>query len=102
MPGGEKPEGKGEKPEPPSGDPNGERPENPFASDDPGRNNPGRGPESKRPGDPSRAEGDERWGDLPPRAREVFRTKGGADMPSQYRDWIEAYYRRLNRTRDGL
>jgi hypothetical protein len=32
----------------------------------------------------------------------VFRTKGGADMPAQYRDWIEAYYRRLNRTRDDL
>jgi hypothetical protein len=38
----------------------------------------------------------ERWGDLPIQVREVFRNEGGADLPPQYRDWIDAYYRRLN------
>ena len=40
----------------------------------------------------------DRWGDLPQHARDVFRTQGGADLPVRYRDWIDAYYKRLNRT----
>lgn len=39
----------------------------------------------------------ERWGDLPEHVRDLFRTEGGRDMPPQYRDWIDGYYRRLNR-----
>lgn len=39
----------------------------------------------------------DRWGDLPQRARDVFTTQGAGDMPSQYRTWIDGYYRRLNR-----
>ncbi|HTF90613.1 MAG TPA: hypothetical protein VK843_19500 [Planctomycetota bacterium] len=39
----------------------------------------------------------ERWGELPIQVREVFRNEGGADMPPQYRDWIDAYYRKLLR-----
>jgi len=35
------------------------------------------------------------WGSLPLHARAVFRTQGGGDMPAQYRDWIDAYYKRL-------
>jgi hypothetical protein len=27
--------------------------------------------------------------------RDVFRTQGGGDMPAKYRDWIDAYYRRM-------
>lgn len=42
------------------------------------------------------AQSNERWGDLPVQVRDLFRTEGGGDMPSQYRDWIDAYYRRLN------
>jgi hypothetical protein len=38
----------------------------------------------------------ERWGDLPEHVRDLFRTEGGRDMPPQYRDWIDGYYRRLN------
>lgn len=41
--------------------------------------------------------GDGRWGDLPVHVRELFRAQGGADLPPHYRDWIDAYYRRLNR-----
>ena len=40
------------------------------------------------------ASGD-KWGDLPVHVRDVFRTQGGGDMPAQYRDWIDAYYRRM-------
>jgi hypothetical protein len=40
------------------------------------------------------ADGD-KWGDLPVHVRDVFRTQGGGDMPAQYRDWIDAYYRRM-------
>jgi hypothetical protein len=43
--------------------------------------------------------GDGRWGDLPVHVRELFRAQGGADLPPHYRDWIDAYYRRLNRER---
>ncbi|MDZ4773232.1 MAG: hypothetical protein SGI72_08880 [Planctomycetota bacterium] len=39
----------------------------------------------------------DRWGDLPVHARDVFRNEGGRDMPVEYRDWIDEYYRRLNK-----
>jgi len=38
----------------------------------------------------------DQWGDLPVHVRDVFRAEGGPGMPAQYRDWIDAYYRRLN------
>jgi hypothetical protein len=38
----------------------------------------------------------DRWGDLPIQVRDVFRNEAGSDLPPQYRDWIDAYYRRLN------
>lgn len=41
----------------------------------------------------------ERWGELPQYARDVFRVEGGGDLPPQYRDWIDAYYRRLSQRR---
>ncbi len=62
-------------------------------------------PHERRGGDPRGGEqggaaspGDarDRWGDLPMHAREVFRNEGGRDMPPLYREWIDAYYRRLN------
>jgi hypothetical protein len=37
----------------------------------------------------------DRWGDLPIQVREVFRTEGGADLPPQYPDWIDGYYKKL-------
>ena len=39
----------------------------------------------------------ERWGTLPQHAQDVFRSEGGTELPAQYRDWIDAYHRRLNR-----
>lgn len=59
------------------------------------------GPMRQEETGPRAAAGDEadRWGELPQRVRELFRTEGGGDVPAQYRDWIDAYYRRLNRVR---
>ena len=39
------------------------------------------------------------WGALPPKVQEIFRNEGTEDVPVQYRDWIDAYYRRLSATR---
>ena len=39
----------------------------------------------------------DRWGSLPRHAQDVFRSEGGLELPAEYRDWIDAYYRRLNR-----
>ena len=51
-----------------------------------------------KPGAPAGVNQDgERWGELPPRVREIFRSQGGGDLPTQYRDWIDSYYRRLNK-----
>ncbi len=43
----------------------------------------------------------DRWGELPIYARDLFRAEGGRDLPPQYRDWIDAYYRRLNKRSGG-
>jgi len=37
------------------------------------------------------------WGTLPIHVREIFRAEGADDLPPQYRDWIDGYYRRLQR-----
>ena len=77
----------------------GDKPDSPGKTDDPGRTRPG------NPNDPERGDavptGDdaEEWGMLPTRVREIFRNEGGDDLPVQYRDWIDAYYRRLNKQR---
>lgn len=72
------------------------QPKDPRDSDDPARNSPGQPPvpgETRRVAAP---EGNERWGDLPIHVRDLFRNEGGRDLPPQYRDWIDAYHRRLN------
>jgi len=38
----------------------------------------------------------ETWGYLPEHARDVFRSQGGGQMPARYREWIDAYYKKLN------
>jgi len=109
QPGGEEP---GEQPgEKPGGEQAGEQPggENPKPGDgekpDDGPENPDDDPQNAEGGNPKQDEtgapnqrGDlsERWGELPVHVRDVFRTEGGEDMPAEYRDWIDAYYRKLN------
>jgi hypothetical protein len=93
-PGGEKPQGEkpGEKPE------SGTTPKDNKGSKDDPKNTPGPKPASGATEGPNRnAEGQERWGELPVHVRDVFRIEGGGDMPVQYRDWIDSYYRRLNK-----
>jgi len=36
------------------------------------------------------------WGELPPRAQEVFTNRASDDMPPKYRDWIDSYYKRVS------
>ena len=71
-------------------------PESPRESVDDPSNNAASDPQAGETGASSGAQGNERWGDLPTHVRDLFRTEGGGDMPPQYRDWIDAYYRRLN------
>ena len=90
---GERPED-AERQEPSPAD---DRPEGGQEANEEGRNRRGRLQEREQ-GDPADPTDDgDRWGDLPPRVEEIFRNQGRDDMPVQYRDWIDAYYRRLNK-----
>jgi len=72
------------------------QPKGDQASSAAARNSPARPPAGSATGDPqSGASPVDRWGELPLHARDVFRAQGGGDMPAQYRDWIDAYYRRM-------
>jgi len=117
------PQSGGEKPEPGGQEPGqGQEPgsEKPGSQPKPGDQKPGEqgrdpkdGPQGSKaepqqnPGaDPARGaqgagstsnDARDRWGELPMHAREVFRSEGGRDMPPLYREWIDAYYKRLNK-----
>ena len=97
QPGGSEPAGQEPQGQPPGGqeprDP-GEAPEQDPA------NQPGGAPPSADTERLSVREDAERWGDLPVHVREKFRSEGGGDLPPHYREWIESYYRRLNRAAD--
>ena len=75
----------------------GQKPDSPAGSDDPGETREGL-PHDPERGDavPPGTDADE-WGMLPAKVQEIFRNEGAGDVPVQYRDWIDAYYRRLNR-----
>ena len=104
QPGGEQQRPQGERP--------GEQPDDARSRGEQGRN-PKDGPQrsdadpsQQKGNDPARGgqgaanparDGRDRWGDLPVHAREVFRNEGGQDMPPLYREWIDAYYKRLSR-----
>lgn len=89
--GGKQPDSKGQQ-----DDPNGQEPRGNKESPDEGRNRPGGPPPKLATDTVDGARVDERWGELPQQVRDLFRTEGGGGMPPQYRDWIDAYYRRLN------
>jgi hypothetical protein len=98
---GEKQGGKKPKPEPNGSKPKpgGDDPKDPRKTPDANpENTPGKAPPAQ-PTDRTQRSAEDRdhWGDLPIHARDVFRTEGGGDMPVQYRDWIDAYYKRLNK-----
>jgi hypothetical protein len=96
----EAPKPKGEKPEPnqPQQGENGQ-PKNPHESNSEPRNRKAEPPPPLETERVTAGQSNERWGDLPEQVRDLFRTEGGGDMPPQYRDWIDAYYRRLNQRR---
>jgi hypothetical protein len=93
---GESQQGKGEKPDQPAQDGD---PKSPRESKDDPRNEKGGPPPGLETSRASQDRSNERWGDLPETVRDLFRTEGGGEMPAEYRDWIDAYYRRLNRER---
>ncbi len=75
-----------------AGDPRGNQKSPQSPKNQPGRTPPGSGTEKVDHGTDAR----EGWGYLPEQARDVFRTQGGGAMPARYREWIDAYYRKLN------
>jgi hypothetical protein len=93
--------------------PNGEQPgneqqqptphgEQPTDGQDPANTDPSLRPGDKPPTDPTGAGSpndptSDRWGDLPVHVQDVFRGEDSEEMPPRYREWIDAYYRRLNR-----
>jgi hypothetical protein len=83
----------------PNGDtPGGEEPRGNRASKDVGRNSPGKDPARGASENVRNASSEtERWGDLPVHARDVFVNQGGTALPSRYRDWIDQYYKKLNK-----
>lgn len=104
-PSGSRKEDKGEAP--PEGAEPGEKPEGeePKNGDEPkgdqdaegGPDGPAKPPAEGATGDPAAAGGLEDWGDLPVHLRQVFQNGMSEDVPPRYRDWVDAYYKRLNR-----
>ncbi len=96
---GEKPE-QGQEEQQDQPQPDGQEPDDRGQNPPPGENRPNSRPRIDESGPPV-APGDdaERWGFLPERVQEVFRNQITDDLPIQYRDWIDSYYRRLNRGR---
>ncbi len=93
-PGGEKNQGRGEQGQGRGKDPrDGNQP-----SGTDGKNELSGDPSKRATGAGANTDGArDRWGDLPEHAREVFRMQGGGDLPPRYREWIDAYYKRLNK-----
>jgi hypothetical protein len=93
----EKGGGKGERdpqtgePKKDAGQPKGNEASRALARNNPANPPPGSATDVARAG----ANSADKWGDLPVHVRDVFRAQGGGDMPAQYRDWIDAYYRRM-------
>jgi hypothetical protein len=74
-------------------------PKSPRESKDDPRNEKGGPPPALETSRAQQDRSNEQWGDLPEKYRDLFRTEGGSELPAEYRDWIDAYYRRLNRDR---
>jgi hypothetical protein len=101
---GQQPGGREQTPEGPGSKPEGNKPgegdepkdgTQPDVPNKPTENRAGKPPPNSAAGARSAADDADRWGDLPVRAREIFRVEGASDLPPQYRDWIDGYYRRL-------
>ncbi|NOT29789.1 MAG: hypothetical protein HOP15_04985 [Planctomycetes bacterium] len=97
-----KPDPEGEQGKQPDGSkpkPDGQKPDERGKNPPTGENKPS-SPRVDENGNPVQAGDDaDRWGALPERVRHVFQNQITDDLPLQYRDWIDSYYRRLNRSR---
>jgi len=91
---GDKPDPQGEKPQP-----QGEKPDDKGQNPPVGENRPGQPRRDDVGGAVPHGNEAERWGVLPERVQQVFQNQMTDDLPVQYRDWIDSYYRRLNRGR---
>jgi hypothetical protein len=97
-PGGDKPDPSGQQPKKDSTPGNSTPKDGDKSSDKDPKNQKGGTPPGGAKDPAARTSDDkDRWGDLPQHAQDVFRSEGGRDMPVQYRDWIDAYYKRLNK-----
>jgi len=93
---GEQPDPNGETPKPDSKD--GTQPDGPESSDEDGTNrNDGTGGDGATAGASPPGVADDNWGNLPSHVKDAFRTEGRSELPSRYRDWIDDYYKKLNR-----
>jgi hypothetical protein len=90
---GEQPgEQQGPRQEPGEGEPRGDQADKPG-----GKKDTGDAAADGETGEGTRSGRDaEIWGNLPIHLRDIYRAEGREDMPAQYRDWIDSYYRRLN------
>ncbi len=100
QPGGEKPQDKPGGQEPAEGQ-DGQDPKRGDKSDGEGENRAG-----SEKGDAATdaaanaARAGEGWGDLPSHVQETFSSAGRSELPVRYREWIDDYYRKLNRRGD--
>ncbi len=98
-PEGEQPGEQGQKPDQSKPKPDGQDPLEGAKNPPPGENVPS-SPRVDANGNPIEPGADaDRWGALPERVQQVFQNQITDDLPLQYRDWIDSYYRRLNRSR---
>lgn len=87
----------GEQPSKPK--PEGEEPDDRGENPPGGENRPAN-PRSDESGPPvSPGQDADRWGQLPERVQTVFQNQITDDLPVQYRDWIDSYYRKLSKVR---
>ncbi|MEM6671845.1 MAG: hypothetical protein AAF726_03320 [Planctomycetota bacterium] len=103
-PSGSRKEEKGERPpQPGQQQQQGQQPSS--QSDDPqgnqeqegGPDGPAKAPPESETGDPNAANGNEDWGDLPIHLRKVFQNGVSDEVPPRYRDWVDSYFKELNR-----
>lgn len=59
-------------------------------------NRPGNQPSDGSTGRVQQSLDADKWGFLPERQKATFRNQGRDNLPVQYRQWIDSYYRRLN------
>jgi hypothetical protein len=81
-----RPEQGGTDPKNPDGDPKAD-----------GENKSGNERDDGAAGNGSRGNGDDGWGNLPSHVRDTFRSEGRSELPARYRDWIDEYYKKLNK-----